>query len=510
MKKTILRYTAMVLLLSLVLAGCGSSPKKEKPSLKLDPTEANSQLTFGGTDTRTVGLSAEGAAALLEAIDAQQPDYIYSELYQLEEVKTRLDFDAAVEQHAYSALNSAGQLDAAHLAALVESNNAAYLQEHTFGYKAVESEHIREVCTLLVQVVGQMREKYPDMDWQRVYCNLGNLKILYNVGMLSYAQVNQEHVLSISENNTSIVSIMEGENGYRNVLIHETMHILQLGCSCEQIGNDGRRAGISVYWDDFLLNTTDWTWLVEGSAERNMCAITGGNAVSYQYKMDYICSFTMALLLREQVQPDTIQTLCFYDDPQLLFDAFGAETEEERDEVLKLLITMEVLQAEPSEFYRVLKEATGQDPKENGQVKEEFSFALKVPVCITLAREFYQNLAVFLQENTMPVDDLCFLLNLFEGHLNQHLNYNSEAKAQINEPFLASYRAMRQALFDALTAEDPELDMQAYYSAYRVTTVDGQLNGQLSWLPEEKREFLSERALWQQELLGLGQKVPME
>lgn len=99
--------------------------------------------------------------------------------------------------------------------------------------------------------------------------------------MLSYAEVSKDMVLSISKNNTEIVLNMKDENGLRNVLVHETMHIIQLGCECEDIDHCERRAGISVYWDGFTLNTTDWTWFVEGSAERNMCNLTGEDATTY-------------------------------------------------------------------------------------------------------------------------------------------------------------------------------------------------------------------------------------
>ncbi len=481
----------------------------EIPPLDADFTGRQVSYTFAGQPSQAVSLSADGAAAVMEIVAAQQPEYPDMDLYELEEVKKRLDFDASVQTHRFSALDSAGDLKPEHLSTLVKANNEKFLEDKPFGYTDVEDEdYILALCGLIVATVKAMKAQYPQIDWQRVYCNLGNLKILYDDGMLSYAQVNEKLVLAISKYNTSIVLNMKGEDAFRNVLVHETMHLIQIGCTCENIENGQRRCGICVYWEDFTPNTTDWGWFFEGAAERNMCNLTGGQATSYQYKMDYLCSFTMSVLLRGDVQADTMETLCFYDDPQLLFDAFGCETPAEQEELLCAMICMNLFQMQPEWFMLAYEEKYGIDLRQDEQALNEFCYRSKIPVCTTLAREFYENLTASLQETPMQRNDLFFLLNLFEGHLNQHLDYGSAEKAQINAPFLESYRAMRSALFDALEAEDPDLDLDGLYTAYEIQAGEKTLNADLSWLPREKRDFLAERAAWQDSLMELGVKVP--
>lgn len=508
-RRFLIRFTALMtaLALTLGLCSCGGGSKNPIPELNMDMSARENVYTFSASPSDPLTLSEDGAAAVLAAVDAQKADYTLEYLYEMDEVKARLDFDASVTEHAHSALDATGALNAQHLTRLVLANNAEFLADDPFGYSELTAEDITELCTLIIHTVERMKAKYPDIDWERVYCNLGNMKILYDVGMLAYAQVSGDMVLSVSENNAGIVTIMEGENGFRDVLIHETMHIIQVGCECEQIENCGRRAGISVYWDDFLLNSTDWTWMVEGSAERNMCTLTGGDAISYQYKMDYLCSFTMSVLLRDEVKADTMETLCFYSDPDLLFDAFGCESEAERDEVIRMMITMNVLQTQPESFFLAYKEATGVDLRESEETLNEFCYSLKPAVCITLAKEFYENLSAFLKEESLPANDLFFLLTVFEGHLNQHLRYGDESKKEINAPFISAYTAMRDALFSALEAENAGLDLDAMYGDYTVSESEGTLNAELAMLPEEKRDFLAERAEWQASLNALGVKV---
>ena len=507
--KILKRVICVAVFLSLLLAlgGCGTK-KQAHPKLNGNFFGRTITYTFSAQPSAQLTLSGERAQALKDVIAQQTADYGYEDLYALEEVKSRLNLDTAVQSHRYSALDQQGALTASGLYQMVIANNDAFLADEPFGYKIVEDDYIAELCKFIVLVVDQMQKKYPDVDWPRVYCNLGNLKILYNTGMLSYAQVSSEMVLSISQNNTQIVLRLKGEDGFGRVLIHEIMHIIQIGCACEGVADDGRRAGIAMYWDDFTLNTTDWTWMVEGSAERHMCTLTGGESISYQYKMDYLCSMTLSVLLRDSVKADTMETLCFYSDPELLFETFDCQSQAQRDELLNLMITLQVLQMQPKSFHIAYKEKIGVDLLQDEQAMNQFSYALKPAVCITLAKEFYENLIPALQSGQLTCNDLFFLINLFEGHLNQHLSYANAEKAEINRPFISSYLTMREALFQALETDNSNVSVAALYEAYNIEAAGkGQLNAELSMLPEEKQIFLAERAQWQAELKGLGQKV---
>lgn len=499
----------LALCLTVGLWGCEKDSGGARPPLYTDLTPQKNPYSFSAMPSEMLTLSEEGAAAVLAAVENIRPEYTWSHLYQLEEVEKRLEFDAAVEKHQFSALNGSGVLENAHLAALVKANNEAFLATKPFGFTEVEDDYIAQLCDFIVITVDRVKAIYPELDWPRVYCNLGNLKILYDVGMLSYAQVTSEKILAISKNNTQIVLTMKGEDGFSQVLTHEIMHILQIGCDCEELGACSRRAGIALYWDDFPLNTTDWTWMVEGSAERVMCRLTTGKAVSYQYKMDYLCSMTMSVLLRDSVKADTMETLCFQDDPERLFKAFGAETDAQRRELLQMMITLQVLQMQPNGFMLAYREETGVDLNTDEDAFNQFCYSLKPAICTGLAKEFYENLTAFLRENSVSCNDLFFLMNLFEGHLNPHLTYTNESKAEINKPFVENYNILRKALFDALGQDNPDLDIAGLYAQYTITGTDKLiLNADLSVLPEEKLAFLAERALWQAEQNGLGQKVP--
>ena len=494
------KTVACLLLLGILcsLAGCSSgSSIGSRPNLNTNFTETENTLAFQEDDSPALTLSEEGVQQVLTLTETPT-EYPYREYYQEETILSRLDFDASVAQHARSALNDAGLLDANHLKQLIVANNTAFMQEKHFGYAEVEDDYLAEICRFIVEIAGLMQQKQPDLDWQRIYCNLAHLKILYNTGMLSYAQVNKDLVLSISKNNTQIILKLKGEDGFTRVLTHEIMHIFQVGCPCEDLPEGARRAGFCVHWGDLTFNSGDWTWFVEGSAERNMCKLTGGDAVTYQYKMDYLCSMTLSTLLKEQLTAEYMDNISFYSDPDLLFDAFSRS----KEEMILFMTTMQILQIQPEAFFLDYQEKTGIDLRETDDTLNEFCYKLKPAVCITLAKEFYHNLALHLQEHEMKQNDLFFLIAMFEATMNQHLGYAKDDRAEINAPFMDVYLPLRSTLFQALGEET-----ETQYLNYSIFTQDGTLNAGLNDLPQDKKDFLAERAAWLKDLMGQNAKI---
>ena len=506
-------YRVFALLLTVCLltglCACSDAPRQQLPEFSTDfPESEPNPYTLAPLDSEILYLSPETLQAVL-SVTGELTDYPYADLYGLEAVKARLQFDATVETHQFSALDASGNLTGENLTRLVKVNNDQFMADKPFGYEAVSDSDILKISNFVVDIVSRMLKSHPEIDPNRIYCNLGNLKILCKTGMLSYAQVNEKMVLCLSGTSANIANVLEGEVGYSRILVHEIMHILQMGCTCEEIENCSRRAGICCYYEDDTLNFADWTWMVEGSAERHMCKLTGSEAVSYQYKMDYLCSMTMAILLRPEVDADTMENLCFQSDPELLFQAFGCETQLQRDELIRLMITMQILQMQPEAFYYEYQQKTGIDLKADEETQNQFSYSLKPAVCITLAKEFYENLADYMTKNYVSANDLFFLMHLFEGHLNLHLDYGKQEKAQYNKPFMDFYGQLRDTFLTGLQGDNPQLDIQGLYDSYNILS-DGvhALNGDWSGLPDEKREFLLERAQWQADLLALGVTVP--
>ena len=68
-------------------------------------------------------------------------DYACAEFFELDERKTRHDFDASVVNHQRSALNVDGVQESGHLATTVKENNGAFLAARPFGYEETDEQY---------------------------------------------------------------------------------------------------------------------------------------------------------------------------------------------------------------------------------------------------------------------------------------------------------------------------------------------------------------------------------
>ena len=231
--------------------------------------------------------------------------------------------------------------------------------------------------------------------------------------------------------------------------------------------------------------------------------------MTYTYWVDYLCSFNMAVILNELNGADRMESICFYSDPELLFSAFGCETEEERAELVNALISVNVLQTSPESFYKRYEEEYGERPDADEEKHEAFRYSLKPAVATTLMKTYYKNLVSLLERQELNINDLCFLINVFESQMNQHLSYDRDKAEEVNMPFYESCLALRGQLFDALESSNEGLDMESVWQEYDMSKMgEKTLNAALDFLPDDKKMFFLERCQWHADRVDLGVKLP--
>lgn len=489
------RMISILLVVVLLTSLCACGQKKMTHNMDFGTKDKNIFSTFMENDnSQKVTLSENAEDEIKLLIDSMKIDFPYSDLYQTEECFNRLNVKFNVTTHKYSALNDAGKLDAQHLLNIVKNNNSNYLDEHTFGLEAPKDEFTLELCQLIIDTVNELQKRIPDIDYKRVYCNLGNLKILYKKGMVDNAQVTADMVMHISPNMFEIVELMSGDSACRDVVIHEIMHIIQIGCSCEEIENCTRRCGVSYRWSDFELNTSDFGWFFEGSAERSMCNLTGNEPITYKYMINYICSVNLATMLDEDVPANYAETISFYDDINKLYELFDCETKSDKYEILNMMIATNIIQMKPDEFMSVYASETGKDTAESAVV-DELNYTLKPAICLVFAKHFYKNLAEELSDNdNVTLNDLCYLIAMFEASMDNHLKYTKEDLKTYNNYFVTEYKKLREKLFDGISSSCA-VDVKTYYNSYSIfsDTDSKVVNASMIWNNSEKNRFYLER-----------------
>ncbi len=487
----------LIFLLVFSLSACGK--KEATYNLIFSTKEKEIETTLQETDTSgIVSLSSTDANEITALIESIKVDFPYNDLYKTDECYNRLKANPTVNQHKLSALDESGSLNADYLLSLVTKNNEKYLAEMSYGtvgLEAPEEEYILKICQLIVDTINELKIQQPDIDYDRVYCNLGNLKIMYKKGMVDNAQVTADMVMNISPNMFQIVDMMSDENGCRNVVIHEIMHIVQIGCTCEQIEHCTRRCGISYRWDDFDFNTSDFGWFFEGSAERSMCNLTGDELFTYEYMINYICSVNLCTFLNKNNPANYAETISFYDDVELLYDMFDCETQEDKYEILNMMIAINIIQMQPDELMEAYATQYNVNIEEQS-VKDDLNCTLKPAIVTVFTKQFYNNLAIILSEKTdVTVNDLCYLIALFEATLDNHIKYTNEKYSTYNADFLNIYKSIRNVLFEKVKTNNG-VNIASAYNNYCIFSNDDSntVNASLKWNYDEKNKFTLERA----------------
>ncbi len=494
-------------LLVLTLNGCGKQSSKQLSDFTFSAGTKTHSVAFQSEDASPrFSLSEEAAQDFIERLSQNKLAYAHEEFYGAEDCYDRIFTDCTVTRHQKSALDADGNLTAAHLAEIVVQNNAEWLSAEKSRvdlYTPVEGDQLASVCQLIVETVDHLRQQYPDMDYDRVFCNLGSLKVFFKTGMMSIGAVAPDMTLSLSEHMLKLADILSESDGTRNVLIHEIVHMTQLGCACEQIEHCIRHVGIAYMWDDVPFDGCNWSWFFEASAEQMMSRITGDELLIYQSMVGYLQSIDLVTFLQEDVPAYYAETISFYQDPNLLFRLFGCNTREDNLEIVKMMRAIDVVQMSPDDFIDAYAQKYQVDTSDDANLVK-LRRELKPAIMLTFTKSFYRTLANALASKAgISANDVCFLIRLFEASLEHHITYSDRERDEVNLPFLTLYRQIRADFFSLL--EEPDHALKDIFWEYQpfVNGDSAEANASFDWLPQEKQQFLLDRTEALSEELGV-------
>lgn len=502
LKKMIFRKKSIlitILATAVFLCSCGQeygnfTSKKKKSSINDDlavfeKQENTTSITHSfSTDdnSETLEYNKNSLQNFQTSYLTQSVSYGYDELFNYHEALSRIKSGLTVDNHTHSALDQNGNLTEEHLFEIVKENNKEYLAEKSSLLKDVEDDLLHRICEIVVETVNDILEQNPEIDRERVYCNLGNLKVVDKSSALDFAAVEPGMVLHINSNTTKMAEIMTSSNMY-SVLVHESMHIIQFGCECEQIEGCDRRCGLAYAYTDEQQDYSDWMWLSEGSAERMTCLYSNIEPMTYKNLVNYILSLDLAIILKNDVPANYVETISFYNDLDRLFKPFDAKSEEEKKEIYQMIYALEIMQMEPSDVKEAYQQIYGVEW--NDKIRDDINNKLKRPIVQTLTKRFYYNLADAIMNNSLTKNDVLFLLNLFESTINYHLLLNNSNHDHYNQEFAEWYSTVQSVFFDTL--ENVSLEDYENYQAYDQNTKT--ICAGMQWLNEAKQTFLIEK-----------------
>lgn len=487
-ERRILKRIVVLLIIAsvlLALAACRQEPTFSMNDFNKHENTVTTTFSFAADDSsEDLAYDSTKLEAFKNTLSSHSVEYGYDELFNYDQAISRIQVDCTVSEHQFSALNSNGKLTKEHLLEIVRQNNAAYLTGTTSLIKDVDDELLLRVCEIIVDAVNDTLSKYPDIDKTRVYCNLGNLKIVEKKAALDFAAVEPGMVLHINSTMSSMAGLLTGSNMY-SVLVHEAMHIIQYGCECEEIDGCTRRCGLAYAYSETTKDQdySDWIWLAEGSAERLASLYANVEPMTYANMVNYILSLDLATMLDPSVPANYVETLYFYNDLGKLFSLFDAETDEQKQEIYQMIYSLEIMQMEPADVKEAYQRIYGQEW--TNEVRDDLNNRVKRPIVQTLTKVFFVKLADAICNNNLSKNDFLFLLNLYESTINYHLRLDKSEYDQYNADFIVWYESVRNDLFACI--ENVSADDYEQYSASDGTA---KIFAGMKWLDQEKRDFL--------------------
>lgn len=382
----------------------------------------------------------------------------------------------------------------------VKNNNLDYKKTNkTSIYKELESNELREICKIIIDTVNNYMKDNKDISIDRIKCVLSNLKIFNQGSSVNNAFVTDDNCLVVSPNMMQIAKIMNGNETDKDVIIHEINHLLQKGCNCDLNKNENlkRNFGFSYGFKNIKVNSLDFSWIYEASAEKNMTNLTGHKPLVYENMIGYLESLSLVNILNDNYKVNDTEKLSFKRTLDDLYNYFNVTSDLDKKEILNMMYSIQVIQQAPSDFYNAYEETTGK--KKDSSVVDEVNYTVKSSACETLTKLFYRNLSKSLVNKNMTLEDTFYLISHFENDLNVHIGYNEMNLSKYNEKFMETYIQIQDNFFYQLSKclnisqEEVEEMFNNYSSKIRLSDNIVVGNYSLSFLEKEKVKYLEER-----------------
>ena len=453
-------------------------------------------------ESTPVKLSAESLRKFENFLADIHPVYEYSDYYHIDEALKRVGEKniTEVKQHKYD-VRVNGELDYNALYKLVLKNNKEFLKTYDDfipSYEKPGNGEIKEICKRICEVLTEYAETYPEIDMDTVCCNLYDLKILNTSQSFDVAHLEENNIFFFSKKQIKAIGgLINTEDPYTSTLYHEMVHFCQVCCDCYNNGDEWR-VGIGNDYADTETDALCWYWLSEASAEKIMCRQLGIGYTTYTSFVGYITSLDFIAQLDQNIGANEVEFLNIQHDIEETFRLFDIVKPEERLEFIKMMYTVEVLQTKPDGFYDEYEKKNGVDLDSTDEIETEFRLSLKDDALLTMTKLFYRNLARQIKSGNTTLQDMLYLIRVWENKLCYHCSNNEYAYMAAFERFYDDYMSIQTEFF-ALIADENGVTADELTDAllnYSINITDNGTkkspNCDLTFLDSEEKKFISD------------------
>lgn len=404
-----------------------------------------------------IGLSDKGLSDFEKYIAAYQVDFDYADAYRVDAALAYLENHQVHSGGHKHDVRTNGILDADSLYKLVRDNNKRFMNSDIPSanwYTEYSKPKLKQYCQLMADMLNAIHAAYPQTDMDELCCYLYDLKILDRTGALDFAAVELDKAL-LHINEDMVENWSDLKNNDRmaeEILHHEMMHLFQISCSCNQ--SEGElRIGVSHEYEALEINPLRWYWLAEASAEMNACAFLEMDYVTYQSKIGYAETLNYILNLGKAEQAAKIQEL-YFDRNADIYALFDVSSEAEKKEFINMMYSVEILQQDPKDFTDWYTKEYNVDMIADAQEKIKLHLCVKEDALLYFSKLFYRNLARSVNSGEATLQDIYYLMRIYECDLQNHLSNNEVSYMIYFKDFYPRYLELREAFFKAIGTEN--------------------------------------------------------
>lgn len=211
----------------------------------------------------------------------------------------------------------------------------------------------------------------------------------------------------------------------------------------------------------------------------------------------YLESLSLINLVNDNFSVNDTEKLSFSRSLDSLYGFFNVSEENDKKEILNMMYSIEVMQTAPNDFYDKYEKIYGQN--KDDELVDKINYCVKSSVCETISKLFYKNLANAIMNNDVTMEDIFYLISIFECDLNNHLDYSNKERLNDNKLFFEKYTDIQNNFFYYLAKiiNVQQNDIELLYDSYTSKVKDSNdiisNNYSLEWLNNEKSEYLEER-----------------
>lgn len=187
--------------------------------------------------------------------------------------------------------------------------------------------------------------------------------------------------------------------------------------------------------------------------EMNACDYLGMDYVIYQYKIGYADTLNYILNLGNNDKLARIQDL-YFDRNADVYELFDMTSDDEKEEFIKMMYSIEILQQDPDCFIDWYSEEYNVDMITHNQEKIKLHLNVKEDALLTLTKMFYRNLAREINSGKATLQEVYYLMRIYECDLQNHLSNNEVSYMIYFKDLYPKYLEIRDEFFKVLASEN--------------------------------------------------------